>query len=166
MSSSSFVNETVSRQFHVHRNFKHTQFSRKHCYWRDSNLQPLALQGSAVTYTSGSLRKNTFIDNIYLISSSICSGAKVHLESETGPEVTVMGLDKSGFLAVKDQDGSLRSVQPDGNSFDMTKNLVLMKQRWNWKSLVIYGEKVLLNLCETKAEWETWKICGIFLLDQ
>ncbi len=57
------------------------------------------------------------------------SGAKVRLESESGPEVTVMGLDNTGFLAVKDQEGNLRSVQPDGNSFDMTKNLVLMKQR-------------------------------------
>ncbi|XP_072036707.1 biotin--protein ligase-like isoform X2 [Amphiura filiformis] len=57
------------------------------------------------------------------------SGAQVRLESETGPQVTVMGLDHAGFLAVKGQDGDLRSVQPDGNSFDMTKNLVLMKQR-------------------------------------
>ncbi len=53
----------------------------------------------------------------------------MRLESETGPEVTVVGLDKSGFLSVKDQQGALRSVQPDGNSFDMTKNLVLMKER-------------------------------------
>ena len=62
----------------------------------------------------------------FLSSFSDC---KVRLESETGPEVTVVGLDKSGFLSVKDQQGALRSVQPDGNSFDMTKNLVLMKER-------------------------------------
>ncbi|XP_022103514.1 biotin--protein ligase-like isoform X2 [Acanthaster planci] len=57
------------------------------------------------------------------------SGCKVRLENESGPEVTVEGLDKSGFLLVRDQEGVLHSVQPDGNSFDMTKNLVLMKER-------------------------------------
>ncbi|XP_038059419.1 biotin--protein ligase-like [Patiria miniata] len=57
------------------------------------------------------------------------SGCKVRLENESGPEVTVEGLDRSGFLSVRDQQGALRSVQPDGNTFDMTKNLVLMKER-------------------------------------
>ena len=35
--------ETISSEFLVQGNFKHTQFSREHCwYWRDSNSQPLA----------------------------------------------------------------------------------------------------------------------------
>ncbi|XP_071818665.1 biotin--protein ligase-like isoform X3 [Apostichopus japonicus] len=53
----------------------------------------------------------------------------VHLEREDGPEVTVIGLDSSGFLEVKDKDGKLISLQPDGNSFDMLKNLIQMKKR-------------------------------------
>ncbi|PIK55557.1 hypothetical protein BSL78_07513 [Apostichopus japonicus] len=52
----------------------------------------------------------------------------VHLEREDGPEVTVIGLDGSGFLEVKDKDGKLISLQPDGNSFDMLKNLIQMKK--------------------------------------
>ncbi|XP_033635393.1 biotin--protein ligase-like [Asterias rubens] len=70
---------------------------------------------------------NSFLELYY--RRWLHSDCKVRLESETGPEVTVVGLDKSGFLSVKDQQGALRSVQPDGNSFDMTKNLVLMKER-------------------------------------
>ena len=31
-------NETISRGFLVQENFKHTQFSREHWYWRDSQL--------------------------------------------------------------------------------------------------------------------------------
>ncbi|XP_030850810.1 biotin--protein ligase isoform X2 [Strongylocentrotus purpuratus] len=55
------------------------------------------------------------------------SNAKIKLESEDGDEVTITGLDKTGFLQVKKKDGSIRSVQPDGNTFDMLKNLISMK---------------------------------------
>ncbi|XP_071492497.1 biotin--protein ligase-like [Diadema antillarum] len=55
------------------------------------------------------------------------SDAKVRLERPDGEEVTITGLDKSGFLSVKRQDGSLHSVQPDGNSFDMLQNLITIK---------------------------------------
>ncbi|XP_077977245.1 biotin--protein ligase-like [Glandiceps talaboti] len=57
------------------------------------------------------------------------SEVKVRLESEAGQEVTVLGLDNNGFLSVKTPDGKTLSVQPDGNSFDMTKNLITMKSR-------------------------------------
>ena len=39
-------------------------------------------------------------------------------------EVTVIGLDDYGFLKVRRDDGALISVHPDGNSFDMIKNLI------------------------------------------
>ena len=41
--------ETISCLFLVQGNFKHTQFSREHWNWRDSNTQPLAPKASAVS---------------------------------------------------------------------------------------------------------------------
>ena len=41
--------ETISSEFLVQGNFKHTQFSREQWYWRDSNSQPLAPKASAVS---------------------------------------------------------------------------------------------------------------------
>ena len=41
--------ETISSEFLVQGNFKHTQFSREHWYWRDSNSQPLTPKVSAVS---------------------------------------------------------------------------------------------------------------------
>ncbi|XP_027007207.2 biotin--protein ligase isoform X1 [Tachysurus fulvidraco] len=54
-------------------------------------------------------------------------GTKVRLWSEDGPEAEVVGLDDHGFLQVRSQDQGLVSVQPDGNSFDMMRNLVVTK---------------------------------------
>ncbi|KAM9455524.1 biotin--protein ligase isoform 2-T2 [Clarias gariepinus] len=52
---------------------------------------------------------------------------KVRLWSEDGPEADVVGLDDHGFLQVSSRDQGLVSVQPDGNSFDMLRNLVITK---------------------------------------
>ena len=41
--------KTISSEFLVQGNFKHTQFSREHWHWRDSNSQPLAPKASAVS---------------------------------------------------------------------------------------------------------------------
>ncbi|XP_041354801.1 biotin--protein ligase-like [Gigantopelta aegis] len=57
------------------------------------------------------------------------SGVKVRLESEDNLEVTVCGLDSFGFLMVQTADGQTISVQPDGNTFDMMHNLILIKKR-------------------------------------
>lgn len=54
------------------------------------------------------------------------SGTRVRLWSEDGPEAEVLGLDDHGFLQVK-ADKEVVSVQPDGNSFDMLRNLVVTK---------------------------------------
>lgn len=56
------------------------------------------------------------------------SGTRVHLWSEDGPEAEVVGLDHNGFLQVHTKEHGVVSVEPDGNSFDMLKNLVVMKQ--------------------------------------
>uniref|UniRef100_A0AAX7T2M5 BPL/LPL catalytic domain-containing protein n=1 Tax=Astatotilapia calliptera TaxID=8154 RepID=A0AAX7T2M5_ASTCA len=55
------------------------------------------------------------------------SGTWVRLWSEDGPEVQVMGLDHNGFLQVHSKEQGVVSVEPDGNSFDMLKNLVVIK---------------------------------------
>ena len=41
--------ETISSEFLVQRTFKHTQFSREHWYWRESNWQPLAPKANTVS---------------------------------------------------------------------------------------------------------------------
>ncbi|XP_041865325.1 biotin--protein ligase isoform X2 [Melanotaenia boesemani] len=56
------------------------------------------------------------------------SGTHVRLWSEEGPEAQVVGLDENGFLQVHSKEQGLVSVEPDGNSFDMLKNLVVIKQ--------------------------------------
>ncbi|XP_067113908.1 biotin--protein ligase isoform X1 [Osmerus mordax] len=59
----------------------------------------------------------------------IHSGTQVRLWSEDGPEAEVVGLDDNGFLQVRSREQGVVSVQPDGNSFDMLRNLVVTKQR-------------------------------------
>ncbi|KAM4620668.1 biotin--protein ligase isoform 2-T2 [Polymixia lowei] len=59
----------------------------------------------------------------------IHSGTRVRLWNEDGPESEVVGLDDNGFLQVYCKEQGIVSVQPDGNSFDMLKNLVVTKQR-------------------------------------
>ncbi|XP_007943748.2 biotin--protein ligase [Orycteropus afer afer] len=56
------------------------------------------------------------------------SGQQVRLGSLEGPEVSIVGLDDSGFLQVHQEGGEVVTVHPDGNSFDMLKNLILPKQ--------------------------------------
>lgn len=52
----------------------------------------------------------------------------MHLWSEEGDEAEVVGLDSNGFLQVHSMKQGIVSVEPDGNSFDMLKNLVVIKQ--------------------------------------
>ncbi|XP_061106541.1 biotin--protein ligase isoform X2 [Conger conger] len=54
-------------------------------------------------------------------------GTQVRLWSEDGPKAAVVGLDDNGFLQVRSQEQGVVSVQPDGNSFDMLRNLVVSK---------------------------------------
>lgn len=56
------------------------------------------------------------------------SGTRVHLWSEDGLEAEVVGLDANGFLQVHNKEQGVVSLEPDGNSFDMLKNLVVLKQ--------------------------------------
>lgn len=53
----------------------------------------------------------------------------MRLWSEDGPQAVVVGLDDNGFLQVRSEEQGVVSVQPDGNSFDMLRNLVVTKQR-------------------------------------
>ncbi|KAF6725748.1 Biotin--protein ligase [Oryzias melastigma] len=57
------------------------------------------------------------------------SGTQVRLWSDEGPQMQVVGLDDNGFLQVYSQSQGVVSLEPDGNSFDMLRNLVVIKQR-------------------------------------
>ena len=60
---------------------------------------------------------------------SCCSGAKVTLGGdESGEEVTIFGINDSGYLQVRRPSGDIVVVQPDGNSFDMMKGLVIVRK--------------------------------------
>lgn len=57
------------------------------------------------------------------------SGAHITVLSSTGEtrKAIITGLDDYGFLTVRSEDGTLSSVQPDGNTFDMMKGLIAPK---------------------------------------
>jgi biotin--protein ligase len=57
----------------------------------------------------------------------VFSGQQVRLGSTDGPEVSIVGLDDSGFLQGHQEGGEVVTVHPDGNSFDMLRNLILPK---------------------------------------
>lgn len=41
----------------------------------------------------------------------------------------IVGIDDSGFLQVQEEGKDVVTVHPDGNSFDMLKNLLIPKQQ-------------------------------------
>lgn len=57
------------------------------------------------------------------------SGQQVRLGSAEGQKVWIVGLDDSGYLQVHQEGGEVVTVHPDGNSFDMLRNLIVPKQR-------------------------------------
>ncbi|XP_010186121.1 PREDICTED: biotin--protein ligase [Mesitornis unicolor] len=57
----------------------------------------------------------------------IHSGKQVHLHSEEGPIAWIVGIDDYGFLQVHEEGKGVVSVHPDGNSFDMLRNLIVPK---------------------------------------
>ncbi len=51
----------------------------------------------------------------------------VRIENENNLEVRILGLDENGYLQAQKPDGTLISLQDDGNSFDMMENLIRLK---------------------------------------
>ncbi|XP_074852365.1 biotin--protein ligase isoform X2 [Carettochelys insculpta] len=58
----------------------------------------------------------------------IHAGKQVRLWNEEGPVAWIVGIDDCGFLLVYEEGKCVESVHPDGNSFDMLKNLIISKQ--------------------------------------
>ncbi|XP_061857152.1 biotin--protein ligase isoform X2 [Colius striatus] len=57
----------------------------------------------------------------------IHSGKQVCLHNEEGPLAWIVGIDDYGFLQVHEEGKGVESVHPDGNSFDMLRNLIVPK---------------------------------------
>ncbi|XP_074070038.1 biotin--protein ligase isoform X2 [Macrotis lagotis] len=57
------------------------------------------------------------------------SGQQVCLGSDEGPMVWIVGIDDSGFLQVHQEGEDVVTVHPDGNSFDMLRNLIIPKSQ-------------------------------------
>ncbi|NXW30520.1 BPL1 ligase, partial [Phaetusa simplex] len=55
------------------------------------------------------------------------SGKQVRLRDEEGPIAWIVGIDDYGFLQVHEEGKGVESVHPDGNSFDMLRNLIVPK---------------------------------------
>ncbi|XP_032536427.1 biotin--protein ligase isoform X1 [Chiroxiphia lanceolata] len=55
------------------------------------------------------------------------SGKQVRLHSEDGPTAWIVGIDDYGYLQVHQEGKGIDSVHPDGNSFDMLRNLIVPK---------------------------------------
>ncbi|XP_027557547.1 biotin--protein ligase isoform X2 [Neopelma chrysocephalum] len=55
------------------------------------------------------------------------SGKQVRLRSEDGPTAWIVGIDDYGYLQVHQEGKGIQSVHPDGNSFDMLRNLIVPK---------------------------------------
>ena len=62
------------------------------------------------------------------LNVSFSSDKVVALESYSMQKAKVVGIDDFGYLVVQlMQDGRQVTLQPDGNSFDMMKNLIFTK---------------------------------------
>ena len=59
----------------------------------------------------------------------LSSEAEVKIINTNGAEqdVKILGLDDHGYLQAKTPQGEVISVHPDGNSFDMMRNLIVPK---------------------------------------
>ncbi|XP_050832746.1 biotin--protein ligase [Serinus canaria] len=55
------------------------------------------------------------------------SGQRVRLRGEDGPVAWIVGVDDCGYLQVHQEGQGVESVHPDGNSFDMLRNLIVPK---------------------------------------
>ena len=65
---------------------------------------------------------------IYTIVVSDHSGIEVTIEgnnTKRKQDVKILGLDDHGYLLGEAKDGAHLSIHPDGNSFDMMRNLIL-----------------------------------------
>ena len=64
----------------------------------------------------------------YIREVNVCSfsGTTVRLASRENEVVTIEGIDEYGYLRVKCANGQELSLQPDGNSFDIMKGLIVL----------------------------------------
>ncbi|KAM4795949.1 biotin--protein ligase [Rhinophrynus dorsalis] len=99
-----------------------------------TNIEPLRVD-SSIARTVTALEKliNTFqrdgpngVLPVYY-KYWLHSGSQVRLGGEDGPLAWIVGVDDSGFLQVLQEGKDVVSVHPDGNSFDMLRNLIIPK---------------------------------------
>ncbi|XP_017023562.1 biotin--protein ligase isoform X1 [Drosophila kikkawai] len=75
--------------------------------------------------------QNGDFDSFYALYYSLWlhsgQSVKICLQNEQEREAEIVGIDEFGFLKVKLPTGNIETVQPDGNSFDMLKGLIVPK---------------------------------------
>ncbi|KMZ01630.1 biotin--protein ligase isoform X1 [Drosophila simulans] len=75
--------------------------------------------------------QNGDFDSFYALYYSLWlhsgQSVKICLQNDQEKEAEIVGIDDFGFLKVKLPTGAIEIVQPDGNSFDMLKGLIIPK---------------------------------------
>ncbi|EDV47891.1 biotin--protein ligase isoform X2 [Drosophila erecta] len=75
--------------------------------------------------------QNGDFDSFYVLYYSLWlhsgQSIKICLQNDQEKEAEIVGIDDFGFLKVKLPTGTIEIVQPDGNSFDMLKGLIIPK---------------------------------------
>ncbi|KPU79433.1 uncharacterized protein Dana_GF17255, isoform B [Drosophila ananassae] len=70
---------------------------------------------------------DSFYDLYYSLWLHSGQTVKICLPNQQEREAEIVGIDDFGFLKVKLPSGAIETVQPDGNSFDMLKGLIVPK---------------------------------------
>ncbi|KAL7728866.1 hypothetical protein ACLKA6_004209 [Drosophila palustris] len=69
----------------------------------------------------------TFYDLYYDLWLHSEQNVRICLQNDQEKDASIVGIDDYGFLKVKLANGTIETVQPDGNSFDMLKGLIVPK---------------------------------------
>ncbi|XP_043652559.1 biotin--protein ligase isoform X2 [Drosophila teissieri] len=70
---------------------------------------------------------DSFYDLYYSLWLHSGQSIRINLQNDPEKEAEIVGIDDFGFLKVKLPAGTIEIVQPDGNSFDMLKGLIIPK---------------------------------------
>ncbi|XP_039490165.1 biotin--protein ligase isoform X2 [Drosophila santomea] len=70
---------------------------------------------------------DSFYDLYYSLWLHSGQSIRINLKNDQEQEAEIVGIDDFGFLKVKLPSGTIEIVQPDGNSFDMLKGLIIPK---------------------------------------
>lgn len=66
--------------------------------------------------------------HIFISISYLYSNKKVKIANRGDEDYSIVGINDYGYLCVADLRGETIALQPDGNSFDLMRNLITLKR--------------------------------------